>query len=329
MFEHRAPQLLALLIVCLSFVVQPLVAAQSPAPSAVDWERLRAALRHQIEVAPPAYDLLQPDRPEQSPEEAAASLPPVASFRATMVHLAWQCMSTFRLTSSSAPSSSSSAFEGGCDGARIRFAPEATWPENARLSYALIQLQPVRIAFPAVSWADLIVAAGTVALEDAGVLTLPFCAGRTDADAPSAIAMRPGPTFAARGAEVRAYLAATGLTLREWVALAARPRSRVMMGAAGYAGTWAASSPLRLSNAYFRALLGEQWEAYADDFTRPQFRAVGKPTVVMTPLDLDLIEQPDAAAIVREFAADNARFLAEFAVAWTRRMNADRGSACH
>ena len=57
------------------------------------------------------------------------------------------------------------------------------WPVNAALDGALAVLLPVKDAFGDVlSWADLIVLAGTVALEGAiGNGPIPFCGGRTDA----------------------------------------------------------------------------------------------------------------------------------------------------
>ena len=57
------------------------------------------------------------------------------------------------------------------------------WPVNAALDGALAVLLPVKDAFgDALSWADLIALAGTVALEGAiGNGPISFCGGRTDA----------------------------------------------------------------------------------------------------------------------------------------------------
>jgi len=89
------------------------------------------------------------------------------------VRLAWQCFSTFRATD----------YLGGCNGARIRFPPGSTWETNEGLDDTLYLLESIKEDFGEfLSWADLIVLAGNVAVKRAGgPKDLPFCPGRTDA----------------------------------------------------------------------------------------------------------------------------------------------------
>jgi catalase-peroxidase len=72
---------------------------------------------------------------------------------------------------------------GGCNGARIRFAPGKDRKSNAGLGNTLDLLEPIKAKFgDSLSWADLIVLEGNVAVKRLGARKdLHFCPGRTDA----------------------------------------------------------------------------------------------------------------------------------------------------
>ena len=94
-------------------------------------------------------------------------------FEEELVRLAFQCASTFRATD----------YQGGCNGARIRFPPGRDWPINAGLAETLDMLEPIKKKYgDHLSYADLIVLAGTTAAEYMGAPEMTFCPGRVDAE---------------------------------------------------------------------------------------------------------------------------------------------------
>lgn len=254
-----------------------------------------------------------------------------------LISTAWASAATFR----------GSDNRGGANGARIRLAPQKDWEINnpAQLSKVLTALEAIQNNFDGnVSLADLIVLAGSAALEKVSGVSVPFSPGRTDAsqeqtDIDSFDVLEPKfdgfrnfkNTKDTRSTESLLVDKAQLLTLTapEMTVLIGGLRS-LNINANGSDQGVLTQTPGTLSNDFFKNVLdiGIKWQA--TDKSQELFEGVDRVTGMVkwtgTRADLVFGSNSILRSLAEVYASDDAKdkFTNDFIAAWTKVMNLDR-----
>ena len=250
-----------------------------------------------------------------------------------MIETAWASASTFR----------GSDMRGGANGARIRLAPQKDWEANKpeQLARVLSILEPIAGEHGA-SVADVIVLAGTVGIEAASGMDVPFLPGRGDAsdaqtDADSFAVLEPvadgfrnyqKTDFTTSPEEMlldKAQL--LGLTAPEMTVLVGGLRS-LGISATGD-GVWGACD--QLSNSWFTTLLdmSVEWKPAGANKYEAFDRKSGASVRTASRVDLVFGSNSQLRALAEIYAQNDnkGKFTRDFVNAWVKVMNADRFDA--
>jgi catalase-peroxidase len=249
---------------------------------------------------------------------------------------------------------------GGANGARIRLAPQKDWEVNnpSELSKVLDVLEGIQNDFnsaqsgnKAISLADLIVLAGSAAVEKAASnagqsVTVPFTAGRTDAtqdqtdvESVSWLQLKADGfrNFLGTGVASSSVRKPTEMLIdRAQLLTLSAPELTVLVGGMRMLNTNVDRSARgvftdkseTLSNDFFVNLLdmGTKWTQTGQYADKGEDRSTGEAKWTATDVDMLFGSNSILRALAEVYAADDAKakFVEDFVTAWTKVMNLDR-----
>ncbi|KAI1088271.1 heme peroxidase [Rostrohypoxylon terebratum] len=235
-----------------------------------------------------------------------------------LVRLAWHASGTYDAASDT----------GGSQGAGMRWEAEGGDPANAGLQHARAFLEPVKQAFPWLTYADLWTLAAVVAIREMGGPEVPWMGGRSDFEVETDKRVPPRGRLpdGAQGAEhLRSVFSRMGFDDQEIVALSgAHNLGRCHADRSGFEGKWV-NNPTRFSNQYFRLLLANEKEwrrktlkngvvqfVYSEE-EEGQEEGEKIEELMMLPTDMSLLSDPEFRPWVERYAKDKDLFFEHFA----------------
>lgn len=290
--------------------VQPKVPINCEAAAGVNWDEVRKEV----------VKVLDADYKDSSYEGAHAG--PV------LIRLAWHHAGTYCKHTKT----------GGSNGATMRFEPEISWGANAGLAEAQKLLEPIKKKFgDKLSYSDLWIFAGGVAVEEMGGPKIGFKAGRVDKPGGShcppwegktcPVGRLPGADMGsppATAQHLRDIFYRMGFDDKEIVALSgAHGLGACHVERSGFWGPWT-RAPTTISSEYYRELLENTWTIKKTHKGKPwtgpfQFE---DPTgeLMMLPSDIVLIQDNDFRKHVMLYAKHEQMFMKDFAAVFQKLM---------
>lgn len=224
------------------------------------------------------------------------------SYGPVLLRLAWHASGTYDAETGT----------GGSNGATMRFAPEGGHGANAGLQNARNFLEPIKEAFPWISYSDLWTLAGVCAVQEMQGPTIPWRPGRKDKDEASCTPDGRLPDASKTEDHIRAIFGRMGFNDQEMVALSgAHALGRCHSDRSGFEGPWT-FSPTILTNDYYKLLMEEKW-GWRKWAGPRQYEDVKSKSLMMLPTDMALINDNVFRQYVHKYAEDNDLFFKDFA----------------
>ncbi|CAK4077378.1 unnamed protein product [Aphanomyces euteiches] len=230
----------------------------------------------------------------------------------TLVRLAWHSSGTYSKKDNS----------GGSKGGTIRFDPEINHGANAGLNTAVDKLEAIKERYPNISYADLYVFAGVVAIAEMGGPEVKFHLGRKDAESGAECTPDGRLPDADKGSKpntinhVREIFYRMGFNDREIVALiGAHAVGRCYPTRSGYSGPWTRAE-WTFSNEYYRELIENKWTL--KKWKGPEQYTDPTGELMMLPADMAFIWDPEFKKYVELYAKDEELWHKDFAKAFQK-----------
>lgn len=193
----------------------------------------------------------------------------------------------------------------------MRFAPERDHGANSGLAAAQTFLEPVKEAFPWLTYGDLWTLAGVASIQEMHGPVIPWRPGREDRDISFCTPDGRLPDASKEQKHLRGIFGRMGFNDQEIVALSgAHALGRCHTDRSGFEGPWT-FSPTILTNDYYKLLMNERWSWRKWNGPK-QYEDVSTKTLMMLPTDMALIKDKTFKTHVERYAKDNDVFFKEF-----------------